>query len=50
MRTHMSENEAAVSRLLDEAAIRDTTARFAETAIHGDTTDFAPCGPRTATG
>ena len=36
----MSENEAAISRLLDEAAIRDTTARFADTAIHGDYDGF----------
>ena len=36
----MSENEASLTRLLDEAAIRDATARFADTAIHADYDGF----------
>ena len=32
----MSDTEASLARLLDEAAIRDATARFADAAIHAD--------------
>jgi hypothetical protein len=32
----MSDTEAALARLLDEAAIRHATARFADAAIHAD--------------
>ena len=32
----MSDNEASITRLLDEAAIRDATARFADAATRGD--------------
>ena len=36
----MSENAALLTRLLDEAAIRDATARFADTCIHADYDGF----------
>jgi hypothetical protein len=36
----MSENQASLTRLLDEAAIRDATARFADTTIHADYDGF----------
>lgn len=32
----MSENDASLARLLDEAAVRDATARFADSATRGD--------------
>ena len=36
----MSDNEASITRLLDEAAVRDVTARFADTAIRADYDGF----------
>jgi SnoaL-like domain len=36
----MSDNEASLVRLLDEAAIRDATARFADAAIFADYNGF----------
>ena len=36
----MSDNEASITRLLDEAAIRDTTARFADILMRADYEGF----------
>jgi hypothetical protein len=36
----ITDNAASFTRLLDEAAIRDATARFADTAIHADYDGF----------
>ncbi|MBO3748596.1 nuclear transport factor 2 family protein [Streptosporangiaceae bacterium NEAU-GS5] len=36
----MSDNESSIARLLDEAAIRDTTARFADATTVGDYDGF----------
>jgi ketosteroid isomerase-like protein len=33
---NMSENKSSLARLLDEAAVRDATARFADSATRGD--------------
>jgi hypothetical protein len=36
----ITDNAASLARLLDEAAIRDATARFADTAISADYDGF----------
>ena len=46
----LSDTGASITRLLDEAAVRDSTARFADILMRADYDAFGALGPTTPNG